>query len=181
MSKHYYTEKPCDVCGKAIYTRKDKPSKTCSTECLAELYKIKCGLNKVCAYCGEKFSTKKQATKFCSNKCSAGAKVGVARDDITGPNSYNWVGGESIKDGYKMVLIKKRLYQREHRVVMEKAIGRKLTEDEVVHHIDGNKTNNVIENLKIVSRSQHIEMHRDGLYVSRRARRAEREVRDATL
>jgi Zn-dependent peptidase ImmA (M78 family) len=48
---------------------------------------------------------------------------------------------------------------RLHRYLMEQKIGRCLTFNEVVHHIDGNKLNNNIENLEIVSRGNHIKLH----------------------
>ena len=53
-----------------------------------------------------------------------------------------------------------KLNQRHmHRVVMEKALGRKLDYSEVVHHIDGDKWNNDISNLQVLSRSEHIRIH----------------------
>ena len=42
-----------------------------------------------------------------------------------------------------------------HRLVMEEALGRKLTPNELVHHRDENKTNNPIENLELRTRSNH--------------------------
>ena len=50
----------------------------------------------------------------------------------------------------------------EHRLIMENNIGRKLTFNEVVHHIDGNKSNNKIENLQLMSRSEHARLHSKG-------------------
>lgn len=46
-----------------------------------------------------------------------------------------------------------------HRRVMEDHLGRTLTADEIVHHIDGNKTNNDITNLKLETRSSHMKVH----------------------
>ena len=48
---------------------------------------------------------------------------------------------------------------RLHRFMMEQKIGRKLAFNEIVHHINGNKFDNRIENLELVSRSDHMKMH----------------------
>lgn len=47
----------------------------------------------------------------------------------------------------------------EHRYVMENYLGRPLTSNEIVHHIDENKENNSIENLKVLSPSEHSRLH----------------------
>lgn len=46
-----------------------------------------------------------------------------------------------------------------HAVVMESSIGRRLLQDEVVHHVDGDKQNNDINNLELMSRSEHTRLH----------------------
>jgi len=47
----------------------------------------------------------------------------------------------------------------EHRYVMEHHLGRQLCRKEVVHHLDGNRHNNSITNLEVMSLSRHLSMH----------------------
>lgn len=60
----------------------------------------------------------------------------------------------------------KRILIDEHRYVMEQFLQRKLTKNEVVHHIDEDKTNNDIENLQVLTRSEHSRLHRLGKKLS---------------
>ncbi|MDE0582222.1 HNH endonuclease [Planococcus sp. A6] len=51
--------------------------------------------------------------------------------------------------------------RHEHRVVMERIIGRPLSAEEVVHHIDSNKHNNEPENLMLfANQAEHLNWHR---------------------
>jgi hypothetical protein len=51
-------------------------------------------------------------------------------------------------------------YVYEHRLVVAAALGRMLRSDETVHHIDLDSLNNTPENLVVLSRSEHLSVHR---------------------
>lgn len=49
----------------------------------------------------------------------------------------------------------------EHRLLIERRIGRELSPEEIIHHIDGDKTNNNLDNLVIMFRSEHMKIHKN--------------------
>lgn len=51
-------------------------------------------------------------------------------------------------------------YVYQYRLVMEQKLGRFLRDDEVVHHMDGDETNDHPDNLEVTTQSKHIEHHR---------------------
>lgn len=65
------------------------------------------------------------------------------------------------KGGYIVLEPKRGQKQYLHRLIMEDKLGRKLEEDELVHHIDGNKMNNHPDNLALTDRSTHARQHRN--------------------
>lgn len=151
-------ERQCVICGKIFY-KHISPSEiklgrgvVCSKECKGLLngVKKKNGFYKKCERCGKDFwvsysKEKYHHPKYCSRYCYIPTKP-----------------MESIAyDGYKVFNGKKV-----HRIIMENNIGRKLLTKEIVHHIDGNKLNNNIDNLQILTREEHNKIHfsiNDGL------------------
>jgi len=116
-------------------------------------------VEKTCSQCGGLFSVHKyraETAMYCSRPCQHSSLVGrqsrrSAGGRITNKHGYVLVRGSEITSGWS--------YRYEHRVIIEAAIGRRLSRDEVVHHIDMNKKNNHINNLFLTDRIKHRGLH----------------------
>jgi hypothetical protein len=58
-------------------------------------------------------------------------------------------------NGYIFVYVRGRGKVGQHRLIIEEKIGRRLRPDEHVHHINGVRDDNRIENLQLLSNSEH--------------------------
>lgn len=76
-----------------------------------------------------------------------------------GSKNYKYKGKYLHSAGYVTVNLGANKRDLEHRLIMEKKLGRKLYPYEVVHHINGNKKDNRIKNLMVCNQSEHIKNH----------------------
>lgn len=104
--------------------------------------------------------------------------LALYKSQICGEKSPSWKGGKKInKKGHVLVLDKKSPhaesngYILEHRKVMIDFLGRPLSDNEVVHHINGDKTDNRIENLELMDRGEHTRLHHTGTKRSKETRK----------
>ena len=122
------------------------------------------------------YQIKQNQGKFCSQKCSLMNLHSLERsqewkDNISKSNKGHKNAPSGIKHpfykgglidrngGYRFVLVKNQEYKAEHRLVMEEFLGRELSSDEIVHHKNHDKKDNRIENLEIMTRSEHMIEH----------------------
>lgn len=94
-------------------------------------------------------------------------KLRAARKARVGKLSPNYKG-KIFHRGYVLVFSPshpfstKKHYVYEHRLVMERHLGRYLTKSEVIHHINRNKKDNKINNLMLFPNNQaHLRFHRE--------------------
>jgi len=152
----------CKRCGKQYYRTHHAQPTFCSRECHAEDARDRRvgiapptvrgrgvePIDHVCEFCGNAFQNRIASSRFCSRIC--------LYKGMTGPLGPSWKGGRSVNShGYVLVYAPnfskpgKNGVALEHRVVMENSLGRPLTESESVHHINGIRDDNRIENLQL--------------------------------
>lgn len=115
---------------------------------------------KNCIVCKETYVASNKKSNYCSCSCSSSHHQ-------LGEKSHRWTGGR-IGNGRGYIYILKRdhpyackpnFYVLEHRLIMEKKLGRYLRPGEIVHHINGIKNDNRLENLVLTTKSDHTKHH----------------------
>lgn len=124
--------------------------------------------SQICESCGKPFvptDRHNRIWRFCSHGCvwrgrkhrdSSKNKISEARKGkYRGSENPHWKGGWLMSKGYKYIYqpdhprATKNKYVLEHRLVMERHLGRYLESSEVVHHINGNTQDNRLSNLAL--------------------------------
>ena len=139
--KHVRT---CKQCG-AEFNKQVPPShqsrgrgQYCSKECAGVARRDRA--QKFCEQCGKEFEVEgnRSAAKFCSTQCH-----NDARRTWKGMDAHGYI--VASVDGEPV---------RQHRLVMEEHLGRHLKPNENVHHKNGVRHDNRIENLELWTKSQ---------------------------
>lgn len=131
----------CDHCGVEFSkVRNGKPNtdaKSYCKECISNI-----GVNKLASLAGYESKVKNQ---FEPNL----GKVVIGKEGY--PEVYIGKSYPYRPGGYRSI--------REHIYLMETYLDRRLEKNEVVHHIDGDKTNNTLENLFLTTTEEHNKIH----------------------
>jgi hypothetical protein len=112
--------------------------------------------SKNCLFCGNEMKRENykrvsdfKEAKYCSHICY--------EKHNTKENHWYWRGGlKRRKDGY---IRESKTDEYIHRKIMEKFLGRKLSTEEQVHHINGNPSDNRLENLKLTINGEHRKLY----------------------
>ena len=112
----------------------------------------------VCLSCGkecETYSTSKKGM-FCSKQCRADHdRKGQEQPRCYQQNGY-WMLCWTVPGGTKYR--PKRKHQFEHRRVWEDAHG-PIPAGMFIHHVNGDKLDNRLENLELLSKKDHMQLH----------------------
>lgn len=175
----------CDYCGIEFERNKSNIHNTnyCSRKCLGKANGMRLKKHKkmVCDYCGQEFEYIKRNVDrnkhfFCSKECGykfkekkvtlkcdwCGDELIRKQSDVK-RNKHNFCSFDCYRDyrnfaeagAYNQTIDGKTVYRR----LYEVAHGVILGSDDEIHHIDGEHTNNAIENLLLVSKSEHAKIH----------------------
>ena len=110
---------------------------------------------KICEACGERFEMVRpdKPNRYCSQACTRSRNGGHNRKpEVWWSNQKGYIEGRVWANGVQRQV-------KQHRWVIEQAIHRRLERDEHVHHINGEKADNRIENLEIVHAGEHSHSH----------------------
>lgn len=150
-------DKTCQQCSKSFHPNKST-AKYCSSKCWGLSIRTR-DYPSNCLICGKEIpyqttSDCTSITDFCSNECRV-----LRRSQQKWNSRAKPIGSKrETPHGYVLIKVNKKgphgWWMLEHKLVMEKYLGRDLTDSENVHHINGVRSDNRIENLELWTRPQ---------------------------
>lgn len=154
------TDRSCQRCGDKFYASPGSPQRFCSKEC-ADSFSGRHSEGRTCAQCGSAYKVKpsqrwRRAAKYCSKRCQGDAVIKRPLEQ-----THNGRCARLNAGGYVMVYepdddrSDNGGWYFEHRVIVERHLGRRLRSDEVVHHLNGIKSDNRLENLTVMDAIDH--------------------------
>jgi hypothetical protein len=151
----------CSVCKTEFYRQPayiEQGRHLCSREC-NRVWQTKPATAKACAHCGAGMTLKPSQShrQFCSKACETANKIKrpTGRMHNGRPVLINFQGYLTVYEPAHPFANKHNGRVLEHRLIVEKGLGRYLTTNEHVDHIDQDKTNNDPSNLQVMSPSEH--------------------------
>jgi endogenous inhibitor of DNA gyrase (YacG/DUF329 family) len=166
------TETPCPVCGKPVYATQNARARGVGVYCSHACHNVAQSQGKVikqCARCGKemRLAPTYAHLEHCSRRCRGDALIARPLGRM-----HNGRPARLDSGGYVMLWEPEHPaafhgWVYEHRILIEKMLGRYLASDEHVHHINGVKDDNRPENLQIMGWLEHLalsgEEHRGAL------------------
>ena len=109
-----------------------------------------------CQACKREFTKRRTSHAYCSRKCAWSQNGGHNKKAETWwTDAKGYIQGR-VWDGDKQRRVK------QHRLVVERHIGRRLLPGEDVHHKDGDKKNNAVGNLELIAHGAHTRITNKG-------------------
>jgi hypothetical protein len=138
--EHGKETKICPVCDKIFHG----DNLTCGSQCGYKLVRIRNrGTDAKCQICEKSLLDKKPGLKFCSRSCSSKSYQA---------NYYKYQNGDKKSHPQGYILLKvNNSWVLEHRYLLGQSLGRPLHKEERVHHKNGIRSDNRLENLELWS------------------------------
>ncbi|KKK79697.1 hypothetical protein LCGC14_2830890 [marine sediment metagenome] len=151
--------KLCDRCGNEFFRGSRKLNqfqllRFCSRQCFYEAMR-KVRPSRVCLACGVAIDVSRLPMRLAMQRKFCG-------DCYPARGKPRKLGSKFIcKDGYVQVITGACQRRPEHRLIVERVLGRELKRNEVVHHINGVKDDNRPQNLLVSTNQYHRWLHEE--------------------
>lgn len=106
-----------------------------------------------CEHCGKLFrpidSKKRTCSRTCGYAIRRNGSIKLRKKEVWWTDAKGYIQGKVWIDENTQIRVK------QHRWIMEQFLKRRLNPNEDIHHINGNKKDNRIVNLQVISHSGH--------------------------